>query len=46
MIAHTARKVQKLCELVVLLRPFIRKIPLLFPLVTERSKRPAAKKEE
>ncbi len=38
MIAHTARKVQKLCELVVLIRAFIKKISSLFPAIRELSK--------
>lgn len=38
MIAHTARKVQKLCELVVLIRSFIKKISSLFRADQELSK--------
>jgi hypothetical protein len=46
MIPHTARKVQKLCELVALQHPFIRKIPLLFPLVTDQSQGLATERPE
>lgn len=38
MIPHTARKVQKLCELVVLIRSFIKKILSLFRADQELSK--------